>query len=92
MCVRRRSSGADWSPADPNDLFFRYPDDDGSFQRAVMRCVGVGKCRREGGGTMCPSYMVTHEEKHSTRGRARLLFEIMRGDFLQDGWRDEPEQ
>jgi Fe-S oxidoreductase len=49
----------------------------------------VGKCRREGGGTMCPSYMVTHEEKHSTRGRARLLFEIMRGDFLRDAWRDE---
>jgi Fe-S oxidoreductase len=38
---------------------------------------------------MCPSYMVTHEEKHSTRGRARLLFEMMQGDVITDGWRSE---
>ena len=59
---------------------FAYERDQGSFAHAVTRCVGVGTCRHTGGGTMCPSYMVTREEKHSTRGRARLLFEMMRGD------------
>jgi FAD/FMN-containing dehydrogenase/Fe-S oxidoreductase len=68
---------------------FRFPDDDGSFARAAERCVGVGECRRAGGGTMCPSYMVTREEKHSTRGRARLLFEMLRGEAITGGWRDE---
>ncbi|NES17365.1 MULTISPECIES: FAD-linked oxidase C-terminal domain-containing protein, partial [Micromonospora] len=53
------------------DTVFRYPDDGGSFSRAVLRCVGVGQCRREHGGVMCPSYMVTREEEHSTRGRSR---------------------
>jgi Fe-S oxidoreductase len=51
--------------------------------------VGVGECRREQGGTMCPSYRVTHDEEHSTRGRARLLFEMLEGDPLTGGWRDE---
>ncbi len=55
------------------------------------RCAvsGVGECRRHDGGTMCPSYMVTREEMHSTRGRARLLFEMLEGDPLKDGWQDE---
>ncbi|BCB89459.1 FAD-binding and (Fe-S)-binding domain-containing protein [Phytohabitans suffuscus] len=70
---------------------FRYPHDDASFGRAVLRCVGVGKCRRHTGGVMCPSYMVTKEEEHSTRGRARLLFEMLdgaaRGGAIADGWR-----
>ncbi|GIJ26409.1 dimethylmenaquinone methyltransferase [Micromonospora qiuiae] len=70
---------------------FRYPDDSGSFGRAVLRCVGVGKCRRQHGGVMCPSYMVTREEEHSTRGRARLLFEMLdgtaRGGVIGNGWR-----
>ncbi|MFB9237796.1 FAD-binding and (Fe-S)-binding domain-containing protein [Plantactinospora siamensis] len=73
------------------DTVFRYPDDDGSFGRAVLRCVGVGECRREHGGVMCPSYMVTREEEHSTRGRSRLLFEMLdgtsRGGVISDGWR-----
>ena len=47
-----------------------------------MRCVGIGNCRKTGGGVMCPSYMVTREEKHSTRGRARLLWEMLNGDEL----------
>jgi Fe-S oxidoreductase len=38
---------------------------------------------------MCPSYRVTHDEEHSTRGRARLLFEMLEGDPLTGGWRDE---
>jgi FAD/FMN-containing dehydrogenase/Fe-S oxidoreductase len=67
---------------------FAYADDDGDFTRATLRCVGVGECRREHGGTMCPSYRATREEKHSTRGRAHLLFEMMRGREL-DGWRDD---
>lgn len=70
---------------------FAYPDDGGSFGEAVLRCVGVGKCRRPHGGVMCPSYMVTREEEHSTRGRARLLFEMLdgtaRGGTIADGWR-----
>jgi FAD/FMN-containing dehydrogenase/Fe-S oxidoreductase len=69
---------------------FRYPGDDhGSFARASLRCVGVGECRRMNGGTMCPSYRATGEEMHSTRGRARLLFEMLQGHPLQRGWRNE---
>jgi FAD/FMN-containing dehydrogenase/Fe-S oxidoreductase len=81
--------GASWTPRD-YDSFFSYPDDDGRFERAVMRCVGVGKCRHSQGGVMCPSYMVTHEEEHSTRGRSRLLFEMLEGHAespITAGWR-----
>lgn len=66
---------------------FGYPEDRGSFSRAVLRCVGVGKCRREEGGVMCPSWRATGEEKHSTRGRARLLFEMLSGQVIADGFR-----
>ncbi|WP_067965038.1 FAD-binding and (Fe-S)-binding domain-containing protein [Nocardiopsis trehalosi] len=67
-----------------------YPGDGGDFARALRRCSGVGKCRRHSGpGVMCPSYMVTREEKHSTRGRARLLFEMVNGEVITDGWRSE---
>jgi FAD/FMN-containing dehydrogenase/Fe-S oxidoreductase len=70
--------------------YFKYPSDRQSFSYAIERCVGVGKCRRHENGTMCPSYMVTREEKHSTRGRARLLWEMLNNDALQkNGWRDE---
>ncbi len=68
---------------------FRFPDDHGSFAEATERCFGVGKCRGLGGGTMCPSFMVTREEQYTTRGRAHLLFEMMRGDAIRDGWQDE---
>jgi len=66
-----------------------YQHDDGLFSRAVLRCVGVGKCRRLDGGVMCPSFMATREEQYSTRGRARLLFEMIHGDIITDGWRSE---
>src|SRR5690606_8682953 len=69
---------------------FKFPDDHGSFAEATARCFGVGKCRRLDGGIMCPSFMVTREEMHSTRGRAHLLFEMLRGDALTDVWRSEP--
>jgi FAD/FMN-containing dehydrogenase/Fe-S oxidoreductase len=68
---------------------FQFPNDQGSFANAALRCVGVGKCRRHEAGTMCPSYMATREEQHSTRGRAHLLFEMLQGNPLQDGWRNE---
>ncbi|HXM79048.1 MAG TPA: FAD-binding and (Fe-S)-binding domain-containing protein [Thermoanaerobaculia bacterium] len=68
---------------------FSYASDGGDFSRAVLRCVGVGLCRRENGGTMCPSYRATREEAHTTRGRARLLFEMLRGETITGGWRDE---
>jgi len=80
--------GTDYRPPQPA-THFQFPSDDSSFTRATIRCVGVGECRREHEGTMCPSYRVTHEEMHSTRGRARLLFEMLRGDPLTKGWRDE---
>jgi FAD/FMN-containing dehydrogenase/Fe-S oxidoreductase len=67
---------------------FAFADDGYDFANATKRCVGVGKCRDVESGTMCPSYMATREEEESTRGRARLLFEMVRGDEL-DGWRDE---
>jgi len=66
---------------------FRFPRDGGSFSSAVLRCVGVGKCRGVDEGTMCPSFMATREEEHSTRGRARLLFEMLRGEVVTGGWR-----
>ncbi len=68
---------------------FQFPEDRGSFARATTRCIGVGKCRRMGGGTMCPSFMVTREEADSTRGRARLLFEMLQGNPLEEGWHSE---
>ncbi|MET8404557.1 FAD-linked oxidase C-terminal domain-containing protein [Streptomyces sp900116325] len=69
---------------------FGYPEDDHSFIRAVMRCVGIGNCRSHEGGVMCPSYRATGEEEHSTRGRSRLLFEMLGGHAdspVTDGWR-----
>jgi FAD/FMN-containing dehydrogenase/Fe-S oxidoreductase len=80
--------GTDYTPPE-SSTYFRYPGDRGSFARAALRCVGVGACRREGGGTMCPSYMVTREEAHSTRGRARLLWEMLNGEVLTERWRSE---
>ena len=71
------------------DTWFQYTQDAGSFSEATSRCVGVGACRKEDHGTMCPSYMATREEKHSTRGRAHLLWEMMQGGVIQDGWRSE---
>nr|WP_207229630.1 FAD-binding and (Fe-S)-binding domain-containing protein [Ktedonosporobacter rubrisoli] len=68
---------------------FKFPDDEGSFARATLRCVGVGKCRRTEGGTMCPSFMVTREEADTTRGRAHLLFEMLQGNPIGHGWRDK---
>jgi FAD/FMN-containing dehydrogenase/Fe-S oxidoreductase len=63
--------------------------DDGDFAKAARRCVGVGSCRSTSsrGGVMCPSYRVTREERDSTRGRARVLFEMSQGGVITGGWR-----
>jgi FAD/FMN-containing dehydrogenase/Fe-S oxidoreductase len=67
---------------------FSYPEDGGSFAPATPRCVGIGMCRRTEGGVMCPSFQVLREEKHTTRGRARMLWEMLNGGELTR-WRDE---
>ncbi|NMH95027.1 FAD-binding oxidoreductase [Pseudonocardia bannensis] len=69
---------------DEPELAFAH--DRGSFTRATRRCLGVGKCVTASGGVMCPSYRATGEEMHSTRGRARLLFEMANGQVITGGW------
>ncbi|MFD8967326.1 FAD-binding and (Fe-S)-binding domain-containing protein [Streptomyces sp. NPDC059568] len=83
-------------PRERVDVAFGYPHDGpagGDFSAAVRRCVGVAKCRvagpSSGPGVMCPSFRATGEEQHSTRGRARLLHEMLAGEVVTDGWRSE---
>ena len=85
--------GAGYHPREP-ETHFKWPEDGGSFAHATLRCVGVGKCRRKEpkraeDGTMCPSFMVTHDERDTTRGRAHQLWEMLNGDVISNGWRDE---
>jgi FAD/FMN-containing dehydrogenase/Fe-S oxidoreductase len=80
--------GAEYRPWEP-ETHFKFPEDHGSLASSTLRCVGVGKCRHYEGGVMCPSFRVTREEQHSTRGRAHLLWEMTKGDVIHDGWRDE---
>jgi Fe-S oxidoreductase/FAD/FMN-containing dehydrogenase len=85
--------GAGYQSPSPK-TYFQFPDDHGSFGEATLRCVGVGACRKETAGTMCPSYMATREEQHSTRGRAHLLWELLEGKVIgsKDGnpdWQNE---
>jgi Fe-S oxidoreductase len=79
--------GTDFAPPRVKTHFL-YSADQGSFAHATTRCVGIGKCRRTEGGVMCPSYMVTREEKHTTRGRAHLLWEMLNGEELEL-WKDK---
>jgi Fe-S oxidoreductase len=72
-----------WTPASKLSLGDQHDD----FASAATRCVGVGECRKHNQGTMCPSYMATRDEQHSTRGRARLLFEMTKKTVIRDGWR-----
>jgi FAD/FMN-containing dehydrogenase/Fe-S oxidoreductase len=81
---------APWQP----ETHFQFPEDHGSLSHAALRCVGVGKCRREEDGVMCPSWRVTHEEENSTRGRAHLLWEMTQNParedaIIKDQWRSE---
>ncbi len=73
----------------PTSTHFQFPADGGSLSHATMRCVGVGACRKVDSGTMCPSFMVTGEEQHSTRGRAHLLWEMLQGELRPEGWRSK---
>ncbi|MGZ4997507.1 MAG: FAD-binding and (Fe-S)-binding domain-containing protein, partial [Methylobacter sp.] len=81
--------GSSYHPVQVEDTHFQYPKDKGRFDRVILRCVGIGNCRQHHSQTMCPSYRVTREEQHCTRGRARLLFETMRGDIIKDLWQSE---
>ena len=80
--------GAEYHPWEP-ETHFQFPQDHGSLAYATLRCVGVGKCRHYEGGVMCPSFRVTREEEHSTRGRAHLLWEMTKRDVIQDGWQSK---
>ncbi|MGC2400116.1 MAG: FAD-linked oxidase C-terminal domain-containing protein [Acidobacteriaceae bacterium] len=80
--------GADYQPQQP-ETHFKFVEDGGSFSSAAARCIGVGACRKLDSGVMCPSYMVTLEEEHSTRGRAHMLFEMLQGEVVERGWKNE---
>ena len=81
--------GTGYNPPRPR-VRFAYPEDGGDFAHAALRCVGVGKCRQpEGEDVMCPSFMVTREETYTTRGRARLLYEMLQGEIITDGWQSD---
>ncbi|HEU4923826.1 MAG TPA: FAD-binding and (Fe-S)-binding domain-containing protein, partial [Burkholderiales bacterium] len=81
--------GPQYKPVSVKTKFsFLSPVGDG-FVRAAEHCIGMGKCRARSGGTMCPSYRATHEERYSTRGRARLLAEMLRGEVITEGWASE---
>jgi ferredoxin len=80
--------GTNYQPPEVNTQF-HFLQDGNSFAHATLRCVGVGECRRQHKHTMCPSYRVTLEEKHSTRGRAHVLFEMMQGEVIKDGWKSQ---
>ncbi len=80
--------GADYKPLQPK-THFKFVEDGGSFANAAARCIGVGTCRKQDSGSMCPSYMVTLEEEHSTRGRAHMLFELLQGEVIDGAWKNE---
>lgn len=62
---------------------------DGGFDRAVETCSGSGECRKMDEGSMCPSFMATRDEEHSTRGRANALRAVLAGDVDAGGLGDE---
>jgi FAD/FMN-containing dehydrogenase/Fe-S oxidoreductase len=78
--------GPQYKPVSLKTKFAFLSEVGDGFTRAAEHCIGMGKCRSRAGGTMCPSYRATHEERYSTRGRARLLAEMLRGEVIADGW------
>jgi FAD/FMN-containing dehydrogenase/Fe-S oxidoreductase len=78
--------GANYRPREVA-THFNFKAEDG-LAGAALKCVGIGKCRKTDAGTMCPSYMATRDEVHSTRGRARILFEALTSDLLPEGFAD----
>ena len=81
-------TGPEYHAVEPDTVFLDYSAQ-GGFARAVEMCSGVGACRKPTGGTMCPSYMVTRDEEHSTRGRANALRLVMSGALPADGLSSE---
>ena len=77
-----------YQPAQPETHFDFAAE--GGLAGAALKCVGIGKCRKSDAGTMCPSYMATREEMHSTRGRAHLLWEALSGKGLLEGGLADP--
>jgi FAD/FMN-containing dehydrogenase/Fe-S oxidoreductase len=80
--------GPDYHANEPEDTLLDFSGQ-GGFARAVEMCSGVGACRKNGGGTMCPSYMVTLDEKDTTRARANTLRLVMSGAIPSDGLASE---
>ncbi len=80
--------GPDYKPLQPA-THFSFHRDEGTFSRAIERCIGMAKCRGKDGGTMCPSYRATGDERYVTRGRSRLLFEMLQGEAIRDQWKSE---
>ena len=78
--------GVDYETRDVQTLFDF--SDFGGMLRASEQCGGVGACRKTISGTMCPSYMATRDEAHSTRGRANVLRLAMSGQLGPDGLSD----
>jgi Fe-S oxidoreductase len=76
--------GPETHAVEPESTLFDFSSQ-GGFARAVEMCSGVGACRKNGGGTMCPSYMVTLDEKDTTRARANTLRLVMTGEIAGDG-------
>jgi FAD/FMN-containing dehydrogenase/Fe-S oxidoreductase len=86
--VSNMKLGSGYAPPQPK-THFAFGEDGGSFAHAALRCVGAGKCRNADTGTMCPSFSVTKDEEHTTRGRARILYEMLEGQTISDGFRSE---
>jgi FAD/FMN-containing dehydrogenase/Fe-S oxidoreductase len=81
--------GPSYRPSAPETVMHFKSEVGDGFLRAAEHCIGMGKCRAMHGGTMCPSYRATREERYSTRGRARLLQEMLRGELITEGWASE---
>lgn len=77
--------GPDYQRPKTDSVFFYPEEDGGGIGRAFERCIGMAKCRSQS-TFMCPSYQATGEERFSTRGRAHLLHEMLRGEVIKDGW------
>jgi FAD/FMN-containing dehydrogenase/Fe-S oxidoreductase len=85
-----RLEDKDSKPVDRKlETHFAFVSDQGSLEDASARCVGVGACLKKDGGVMCPSYRATGQEQHSTRGRARLLWEMLAGALRKEGFGSE---
>jgi FAD/FMN-containing dehydrogenase/Fe-S oxidoreductase len=76
-------------PASLRPSAYAFGDDAGSLLHAVLRCVGVGRCRRDDVATMCPSFRATRDEVQSTRGRAKVLGEMFQGGLVVPSWHNE---